>query len=196
LQDGVTPVSPGKAIGFLFIPFYNIYWMFRVWAGYPKEYNDYLDRHRLSAPRLTSTVFTIFPIAILLSALLVFPLLILPFVTIFAVARACDAVNNLLLARSAAEHGRAPAPSEFIGTDENPRSRTPIFALGGLALLGAVIVFGFGVFAWFNLFPKPSDEIVPAKAGSYVLQPGGRPGGSILGGKSYFWNYIYVSDEA
>jgi hypothetical protein len=33
LQDGQTKVSPGKAVGYLFIPLYNIYWAFRVWGG-------------------------------------------------------------------------------------------------------------------------------------------------------------------
>lgn len=30
IQDGQTPVSPGKAAGFLFIPFYNLCWVFRA----------------------------------------------------------------------------------------------------------------------------------------------------------------------
>jgi hypothetical protein len=34
IQDGQTSVSPGKAVGFLFIPFYNFYWIFRaVWVS-------------------------------------------------------------------------------------------------------------------------------------------------------------------
>ncbi len=195
LQDGVTEVSPGKAVGFLFIPVYNLYWLFRVWAGYPTDYNQYLERHRLAAPQLSGTIFTLFPIAILLSGLLVLPLLILPFVTIFVIARACDAVNNLNIARAAAEQGRGAVPSEFIGTAENPRSKMPIFALGGALALGTVVALGFGVFAWFNLSPKPSTEIMPAQVGTYTLQPGGSPSGSILGGRSYFFEYIYVSDE-
>src|SRR5688572_14781753 len=60
IQDGVTAVTPGKAIGFLFIPFYNLYWIFRVWAGYAKDHNDFIDRNRLSSPQLTGTVFTMF----------------------------------------------------------------------------------------------------------------------------------------
>jgi hypothetical protein len=195
LQDGVTDVSPGKAVGFLFIPVYNLYWLFRVWAGYPTDYNQYLERHRLAAPPLSGTLFTIFPIAILLSGLLVLPILILPFVTIFVIARACDAVNNLKIARAAAEQGRSAAPSEFIGTAENPRSKMPVFAMGGALLIGAFIAIGFGIFAWFNLSPKPSAEVVPAQVGTYTLQPGGRPNGSILGGKSYFFDYIYASEE-
>lgn len=196
LQDGVTDVSPGKAVGFLFIPFYNFYWLFRVWAGYPNDYNAFVDRHRLAAPKLTGSIFTIFPIAILLSGLLILPFLLLPFVTIFLIARCCDAVNNLNAARSAAEQGRAADQSEFIGTAENPRSKLPVFALGAAVVLCTLIGLGFGIFAWFNLSPKPSAEIVPAQVGAYTLQPGGRKIGSILGGTSDFFENIYVSEEA
>ena len=55
LQDGVTEVTPGKAIGFLFIPVYN-HIGYSVWAGYPTDYNQYLERHRLAAPQLSGTI--------------------------------------------------------------------------------------------------------------------------------------------
>jgi hypothetical protein len=196
LQDGVTQVTPGKAIGFLFIPFYNFYWVFRVWGGYAKDYNNFVDRHRLSAPKISGTVFVLFPIFILLSAALIFPLLLLPFVTIFLIARGCDAVNNLRLAKAAAEQGRPIAPSAFVGTPENPRSRVPVYAFAGVSMVAVVAALGFGIFAWLNLFPKPPEGIVPSKVGDYVLQPGGRPRGSFLGGRSYFYEYIYVNEAA
>lgn len=34
LQDGRTEISPGKAVGYLFIPIYGIFWAFRVWGAY------------------------------------------------------------------------------------------------------------------------------------------------------------------
>jgi len=33
---GVTTITPGKAVGFLFIPFFNIYWFFRVVIDFPR----------------------------------------------------------------------------------------------------------------------------------------------------------------
>ncbi|MDM7924278.1 MAG: hypothetical protein QUS14_18490 [Pyrinomonadaceae bacterium] len=195
LQDGVTDVTPGKAIGFLFIPFYNIYWVFRVWGGYPADYNKFIDRYRLAAPKIPGTVFVLFPIFVLLSAILVVPILLLPFVTLFLIARGCDAVNNMQLARAAAEQRTPIAQSAFVGTPENPRSRMPVYALAAVVGAAAIIMIGFGIFAGVNLFPKPSQEVVPAKVGDYVLQPGGRPRGSFLGGKSYFYDYIYLNEN-
>ena len=49
IQDGQTPITVGKAIGYLFIPFFNIYWIFKAWGGFPTEYNNYIDRYGLSA---------------------------------------------------------------------------------------------------------------------------------------------------
>jgi len=59
IQDGQTPVSPGKAVGFLFIPFYNFYWIFRAVWGLAREFNKYLGRHSLSIPRLPEGLFLV-----------------------------------------------------------------------------------------------------------------------------------------
>lgn len=40
IQDGQTQITVGKAIGFLFIPFFNIYWIFRAWGSFPKIKKD------------------------------------------------------------------------------------------------------------------------------------------------------------
>jgi hypothetical protein len=33
---GATTITPGKAVGFLFIPFFNIYWFFRIAIDFPR----------------------------------------------------------------------------------------------------------------------------------------------------------------
>jgi hypothetical protein len=192
IQDGVTTVTPGKAVGFLFIPFFNIYWLFRAWGGFPNEYNAFVDRYRLNVPKLSGTLFTTFPVLMLLTAIFVLPLLIIPFVTLFLVAHACDAVNNLTLAKVAAGQGQVLPPATFIGTPENPRSRKPAFALIGASAVAAIFLLAFGVYAGYNLNPKPSAEEVPATVGDYALQPGGWTFGSILGRRRYFSSRLYV----
>lgn len=194
VQDGITQVTPGKAIGFLFVPFYNLYWIFRVWAGYPKDHDEFIERQRLSAPKLSGTLFTLFPILVLLSAIFVLPILILPFFTLFLIGRACDAVNNLNVAKAAAVEGRLPTAASFIGTPENPRSKIPALALAGAFAFAGIVILGFGVFSWFNLYPKPSADMVAQKVGDFTLQPGGRSSGSFLGRRKTFWE-TYVSDS-
>jgi hypothetical protein len=59
-------VTPGAAVGFMFIPFFNLYWIFRAFAGFAKEWNRitsaYVDT-RL-APRMSEGLFLTFCICI------------------------------------------------------------------------------------------------------------------------------------
>jgi hypothetical protein len=45
IQDGFARTSAGKAVGFMFIPFFNFYWMFVVYFGLAQDQNRYIDRH-------------------------------------------------------------------------------------------------------------------------------------------------------
>jgi len=45
IQDGFARTNPGKAVGFLFIPFFNFYWWFVAFFGLSKDQNAYIDRH-------------------------------------------------------------------------------------------------------------------------------------------------------
>jgi hypothetical protein len=67
IQDGRARTTPAKAIGFLLIPFFNIYWVFQAWGGFPKDYNSFVDRHRLDAPQLAGGVYAAYPILTLLT---------------------------------------------------------------------------------------------------------------------------------
>jgi hypothetical protein len=194
LEDGVTPVTAGKAVGFLFIPFFNIYWFFRVWGGYPTEYNKFLERNRLSAPPIGSGIFIGFTVTVVLGAVILVPILLLPFVTVFLIARGCDAINNLELAKSGAAEHRQLAPADFIGTPENPRSKVPILALAGVAAVSGIVLLAFGTFAWFNLNPKLSAELLPPTVGNFTLAKPGRVNGSFFGGKFETLDNFYVAE--
>lgn len=94
IQDGQTSVTVGKAIGYLFIPFFNLYWIFKAWGVFPAEYNRYVERYGLNVPRLGNAAFVAYPVLLLLG---VIPLIIFvqPFVFIAVIAQTCDAVNAL-----------------------------------------------------------------------------------------------------
>lgn len=53
IQDGHARTTPGKAIGFLFIPVFNLYWAFIAWVGLARNVNAFLYRHR---PHLSVTI--------------------------------------------------------------------------------------------------------------------------------------------
>jgi hypothetical protein len=50
VQDGQARTTPGKAVGFLFIPYFNLYWIFVALFGLPKNLNAFIHRHRVPAP--------------------------------------------------------------------------------------------------------------------------------------------------
>jgi hypothetical protein len=45
IQDGKAGTTPARAIGFLFIPIFNLYWFFRVYFGLDLDLNRYISRH-------------------------------------------------------------------------------------------------------------------------------------------------------
>ena len=51
IQDGYARTTPGKAVGFLFIPFFNLYWMFEAYTGFVRDSNAYIQRHALPVNR-------------------------------------------------------------------------------------------------------------------------------------------------
>jgi hypothetical protein len=57
IQDGYARTTPGKAVGFMFIPLFNIYWVFQALWGYSKDYNEYLQRYSIPAKPLSEGLF-------------------------------------------------------------------------------------------------------------------------------------------
>ncbi|MGJ8655644.1 MAG: DUF4339 domain-containing protein [Akkermansiaceae bacterium] len=59
LQPGGATISPGAAIGFLFIPIFNIYWLFKAIGGLPKQWNLITSCYpnTKNAPKLTMGAF-------------------------------------------------------------------------------------------------------------------------------------------
>jgi hypothetical protein len=45
IQDGFAKTTPGKAVGYSFIPFFNFYWLFIAMGSLAGELNHYILRH-------------------------------------------------------------------------------------------------------------------------------------------------------
>ncbi|MCA9627773.1 MAG: hypothetical protein KC766_08910, partial [Myxococcales bacterium] len=85
IQDGNARTTPGKAVGLLFVPLLNLYWVFNVLPGFATDYNRYIQRHRVDAEPLSQNL--------ILAAMVVPGLgLVLWWIVI---GRLCDAVNAL-----------------------------------------------------------------------------------------------------
>jgi hypothetical protein len=113
IQDGHTSTTPGKAVGFIFIPIYDFYWIFRVWWGFARDYNRYIERNALNLPKLKAGLFLAFcilsvcsmvpslPIPVLQNTYLSY-LVELPLLALFIITtnQTIDSVNNLMASRT------------------------------------------------------------------------------------------------
>ncbi len=53
IQGGHPRTSPELAVGLLFVPFFNLYWVFQAYWGLARDYNAYVRQHRLKVPTLS-----------------------------------------------------------------------------------------------------------------------------------------------
>lgn len=89
LQYGGARTTPGAAVGKLFIPFYNLYWLFVAFNGLPEDWNRIMGSYQdlQMAPRLNHGLFLAFCICSLIAGpvalILMFPLM----------AQLCKGVN-------------------------------------------------------------------------------------------------------
>lgn len=100
IQDQHARTTPGAAVGFMFVPFYNLYWVFQAYWGFAKDYNTYIKRHSLEAPRLPEGLFLAY--SILFPATLILGVLadVAQFaVGIVMISQGCDAINAIVLRR-------------------------------------------------------------------------------------------------
>jgi predicted Zn finger-like uncharacterized protein len=80
IQDDKASISPAKAVGFLFIPVFNIYWALLMVTGFAEDYNSFIQRRAIKAKDLSLTLFLIYAFAFILSA----TVLTTPMICIFA----------------------------------------------------------------------------------------------------------------
>ncbi len=75
IQDGRARTTPGKAVGFLFIPLFNIYWLFVAIGSWGKEFNAFAERRGVVGARASDGLFVahcVFSIVPVLSAIALF----------------------------------------------------------------------------------------------------------------------------
>jgi predicted Zn finger-like uncharacterized protein len=80
IQDDKASISPAKAVGFLFIPVFNIYWALLMITGFAEDYNSFILRRAIKAKDLSLSLFMIYAFAFILSA----TVLTIPMICIFA----------------------------------------------------------------------------------------------------------------
>ncbi|MEO1477420.1 MAG: DUF4328 domain-containing protein [Bacteroidota bacterium] len=69
LQDGSQRTTPGKAVGFMFIPFYNLYWIFVAVHGLAQDLNGYARRHSVQMMPVSESLSLAYCIVLLCTIL-------------------------------------------------------------------------------------------------------------------------------
>jgi phosphate transport system permease protein len=121
IQDGNARTTPAKAVGFLFIPVFNLYWMFQVWSGFAKDYNAFVEKNAPQTPRLSQPLCLAFCVLTLFLCIPFFPplqkiawltivsgvaALVHTILFFWMMSSICDAVNALP-AECAGDYGQA-----------------------------------------------------------------------------------------
>jgi hypothetical protein len=105
LQPGGPRTTPGKAVGFMFIPLFNFYWIFVSYYGWSQDWNRIQGSHQnlASMPKAAGGLFltgcicfvaTLIPILGYLALILFYPLLLV------MLAKMCRVVNSMAAASS------------------------------------------------------------------------------------------------
>lgn len=109
IADKQTKTAPAKAVGFLFIPVFNLYWALNMIMAFAEDYNSFIERHSLKTKDLPLTLFMLYAFSFLLSMIFItVPLLcVFAFVARISGAFASYAQVAWLLAGLAALAGLA-----------------------------------------------------------------------------------------
>jgi hypothetical protein len=104
--------TPAKAVGFLFIPIFNLYWWFQALWGWSQDWNNYASKSKSSLNRVSEVLpltiaillFIMGSVGLLLSILgqlwiaAVFSIAICILVSVF-IFKVCDVINNVPVAQ-------------------------------------------------------------------------------------------------
>jgi len=104
IQDAGPRTTPGRAVGFLFIPFFSLYWVFRVYPGFAAEFNAYIRDRGIDA-RPVSEGLGIAVCIVALAAMIPYVGILIGLANIVLMwlfyAQAIDGVNAVRAARRA-----------------------------------------------------------------------------------------------
>jgi len=90
IKDDEASASPVTAVLFLFVPFFNIYWMLNMLIGFAEDYNDFIQQRSMEIKKLPVMLFVIYAFLSIITAIGV----TLPMFCVFAVAGRINGAFN------------------------------------------------------------------------------------------------------
>lgn len=147
IQDGQARTSPGLAALLLFVPFFNLYWVFQAWYGFAVDYNRYLDRHSSRLPRLSERMYLAYAVATILGNV--------PFVNFVF-----GPIWLILLGYVVLENGRAinqlvdgPMQATASSTASTPgHAASPLLIISVILSFVALALFGLGAIGIYDRY--------------------------------------------
>lgn len=98
IQDGHARTTPGSAVGLLFVPFFNFYWIFQTYRGFAKDFNRFVSRHSINTSLLPIRLFTAYGALAICGIIPYIGWILLAanlFVMLAMISKICDAVNSI-----------------------------------------------------------------------------------------------------
>jgi hypothetical protein len=150
LPAGYARTTPGAAVGRLFVPFYNLYWMFQALPGFATDYSRAAVAHGIDH-RLGRGPFVAYAVLTLAAAIPVVGVvaaLANLVVAGYVISAGCNAANRITAAPRTPLAGPA-APSAIAPVVDSPAPvRDGTKVLGAFALLLALQSAIHGILPW------------------------------------------------
>jgi predicted Zn finger-like uncharacterized protein len=90
IKDSQTSISPAKAVGFLFIPVFNLYWALLMVTGFAEDYDSFILRRSIKVKSLPMSLYLIYAFAFMLSETVLTPPMLCVFAFLNRINRAFD----------------------------------------------------------------------------------------------------------
>jgi WD40 repeat protein len=163
IQDGHTRTRPDTAIALLFVPLFNIYWVFVAIRGLAADMNAFIERYELPARPLSlrlATAYCLFAAIALVPGLIL--VVLVPFLVLhyFMARTAKDAATELL--RTDADELASP----------RPRVPWPALAVASLCLLFAGFV-GYCLVSQWPAHPVQRVALPDSQINLLAMNPDG-----------------------
>jgi hypothetical protein len=56
IQSDCSRTTPAKAVGFLLIPIFSLYWVFQAYWGWTKDYNSYIEKNNIDVAKMPEKI--------------------------------------------------------------------------------------------------------------------------------------------
>jgi predicted Zn finger-like uncharacterized protein len=143
IPSSIARTTPGKAVGLLFVPFFNLYWIFVAVRGLAVDANEFMDRTVVSEKRISEGLSITYCILAIMSIIIFFAFF--AFIMLNILVYQWARFNNDVVAAPAAAFQKPPQPYRQVQRKTN--EATVVAIVIGVIVAGMVAVAIMGILA-------------------------------------------------